>query len=157
MCLCNGGNIIPKNALYENRLKNTLRYITLHQLHGSYSTFRQIQDLYQTFTEKGLMLILLLSSIARLITKPISHTRPQTSPFQTISRQENHYSILKSKTNGPLEKKLHPKEMFQISKAEHTHITTVRQSALKEITMPAMYLMTFTHCFTTFTCPTNET
>jgi hypothetical protein len=49
----------------------------------------------------------------------ISHTRLQPAASQTLSRQENHYNILKSKTNVPIEKWLHQKKNFQISKAEH--------------------------------------
>jgi hypothetical protein len=42
------------------------------------------------------------SSAGSLITELISHTRPQPDASQTLSRQETHYYILKSKTNAPL-------------------------------------------------------
>jgi hypothetical protein len=74
--LCNGGNIILKTLYTKRDWQNVLRYITLHQMHGSYSiTFKYKICLlimtYQIIREKELTLI--LQCLLQIICSKMKH------------------------------------------------------------------------------------
>jgi hypothetical protein len=78
----------------------------------------------------------------------VSHTRLQSSASQPLSRQENHYNILKSKTSAPTSKR------FQISTADTESV--LDKVPLKEITMPCLHVSSDLQTLQISTCATNK-